>query len=83
MLGPLKPTFSTFKVETPLLASAAPLKIRWSLFEASVMPLQGDRGVFEVSGTIRTGVASETLLPVFTGPVEILPPSSGYLDSRT
>ena len=63
--GPLRPTFSGFRAETPLSTAAVPLLFGWGGNFVTALPADGDTGVVELSGVIRTGVAGGTLVPRF------------------
>lgn len=80
MLGPVKPTFSTFRVETPLVATAKPLEIRRGSHEARIT---GTGGVVQIRGTIRTGVAGGTMLPRYQGKATIGAESRGSIHDQT
>jgi hypothetical protein len=72
MNGPLSPTFSTFRVETPLSATAAALQFRRGFNVAVASPSVDAANadcIAQIEGVIRTGLAGGTLLPRYASEV--------------
>lgn len=70
--GPLAPTFSTFKVETPLSATAAALQFHRD-FTTAIATTGVDAAnsdcIAQIQGTIRTGVLGGILMPRYASEV--------------
>lgn len=70
MKGPLRPTFSGYKIETPLLSEASALRFVQNYNEVSTLVVDGTEGLVEISGVFRTGTAGGTLMPQYASAIE-------------